>query len=33
MNYPVSRRQLLATAGAIGTVALVGCGDDGSPQG
>jgi putative aldouronate transport system substrate-binding protein len=32
MNYPLSRRQLLATAGAIGTVALVGCGDDGPPQ-
>jgi putative aldouronate transport system substrate-binding protein len=32
MNYPLSRRQLLATAGAIGTVALVGCGDDGAPQ-
>jgi putative aldouronate transport system substrate-binding protein len=32
MNYQLSRRQVLAAAGAIGTVALVGCGDDGSPQ-
>src|SRR5687767_14146998 len=31
MNYPLSRRQLLAAAGAVGTVALVGCGDD-APQ-